>query len=138
MHIQQIGSVFISVSNLERSVLFYTETLGLTCRGIEDWGDGKRGATLIFNPHPQNAALLTLAERQEEVDFKRESNFNLKCKHASELYESLQSKGCRITSLESWDSPWNHHVMFDLYDPDGNKINVIEMIPVAAKQGESF
>ncbi|MDQ1909690.1 VOC family protein [Paenibacillus sp. GD4] len=133
MHIQQIGSVFITVSNLERSVLFYTETLGLTCRGIEDWGDGKRGATLFFNPHPPNAALLTLAEQQGEFDSQRKSSFNFKCKNAPEFYESLQSKGCRVTALETWNSPWNHHVMFDLYDPDDNKINVIEMVPVIAK-----
>jgi hypothetical protein len=52
MYLEQIGGVFIPVSHLERSILFYTETLGLTSRGIENWGDGKRGATLFFNRIP--------------------------------------------------------------------------------------
>lgn len=51
MPIQQIGGLFVPVSNLERSIQFYTEILGLVCRGIEDWETATEGlrfsATLI-------------------------------------------------------------------------------------------
>jgi catechol 2,3-dioxygenase-like lactoylglutathione lyase family enzyme len=132
MPIQQIGGVFVPVTQLERSILFYTKTLGLICRGIEDWGDGKRGATLFFDPHPEHAALLTLAETKDPISAQANLNFNFKCSEARELHAALQAKGCRVTDLETWDSPWNHHIMFDAFDPDGHRINLIEMVPIGA------
>ncbi|XEC94325.1 VOC family protein [Paenibacillus tarimensis] len=132
MPVQQIGGVFIPCGNIERSITFYTENLGLVCRGIEDWGDGKRGATLFCNPHPENAALLTLAEMKEPFQAIEPPLFNLKCSNVPELYKTLKEKGCRVTDLETWDSPWNHHVMFDVFDPDGHMINLIEMMPIAS------
>jgi catechol 2,3-dioxygenase-like lactoylglutathione lyase family enzyme len=132
MPIQQIGGLFVSVSNLERSILFYTEMLGLVCRGIEDWGDGNRGATLFFVPHPEHAALLSLAETKGPITVIDRPNFNFKCSDVPGLHAALKSKGCRVTDMEKWDSPWNHHVMFDLFDPDGHMINLIEMVPIPA------
>lgn len=134
MYLEQVGGVFIPISNLERSILFYTETLGLVCRGIEDWSDGKRGATLFFQPHPKHAALVTLVESKGSVPSQKEASFNFKCKDARQFHADLQAKGCRVNAIETWDSTWNHHVMFDLFDPDGHKINFIEMIPLAVAQ----
>lgn len=48
MSVQQISSLFIPVSNLERSITFYTNTLGLVCRGIENWGGGQKGSYTVF------------------------------------------------------------------------------------------
>lgn len=132
MPIQQIGSLFVPVSDLERSIEFYTQTLGLICRGIEDWGDGNRGATLFFDPHPQHAALLSLVETKGPVSLSGRPGFNLTCSDVPGLHAALKEQGCRVTDLETWDSPWNHHVMFDVFDPDGHIINLIEMVPLAA------
>jgi lactoylglutathione lyase len=92
MRIQQIGGVFIPVSNLERSISFYTEGLGLVCRGIEDWGEGKRGATLFFDPHPEYAALLTLAETNDPTAVASRPSFNFKCSNARELQAALHTQ----------------------------------------------
>ncbi|MCQ6563547.1 VOC family protein [Paenibacillus mendelii] len=136
MAIQHIGSLFIPVSELERSITFYTEVLGLVCRGIEDWGDGSRGATLFCDPHPEQAALLSLAEvkEKEKVTANPRPLLNFKCIQVPEMHARLKALGCRVTDLESWDSPWNHHVLFDVFDPDGHRINLIEMVPVADAQ----
>jgi len=134
MPVQQIGSLFVPVSRLEQSIEFYTGMLGLVCRGIEDWGEGSRGATLFFDPHPDHAALLTLAEMKEPIPVSDRPWFNLACSKVSELHGALQAKGCRVSGLETWDSPWNHHVMFDVSDPDGQRINLIEMVPVGTMQ----
>lgn len=132
MSIQQIGSLFIQVSDLDRSISFYTTTLGLVCRGIENWGDGKRGATLFFDPHPQQAAFLTLVEKTDSAITSLERPmFNLICKDAKRLHESLTAQGGQVTPLKAWESPWNRHLMFDVTDPDGHPISLIEMIPLA-------
>ncbi|MBP1993048.1 VOC family protein [Paenibacillus eucommiae] len=130
MPIQQLGSVFLPVSNLEQSIVFYTEILGLVCRGIEDWGDGSRGATLFCDPHPDHAALLTLAEMKGSIPVYERPVFNFKCISVPEMHADLKLRGCRVTELESWDSPWNHHVLFDVFDPDGHMINMIDMVPI--------
>ena len=131
MPIQQIGGLFVPVSNLERSITFYTEILGLVCRGIEDWGDGNRGATLFCDPHPDHAALLSLAEVNKPIPLIDRPIFGFNCNQVMEMHAELLEKGCRITDLETWDSPWNHHVLFDVFDPDGHMINMIEMVPLA-------
>lgn len=130
MTTKQIGGVFIPVSSLERSIAWYTEHLGLVSRGIEDWGGGSRGATLFFQPHSEHAALLSLAERKERIqateDFPR---FNLQCDDAESLHANLSASNSQVTELEIWDSEWNHHVLFDVFDPDGNRVNIIQVTP---------
>jgi lactoylglutathione lyase len=132
MMTKQIGSLFIPVKNLERSISFYTVMLGLVCRGIEDWGGGNRGATLFFQPHLEDATLLSLAELKEPIPVMSFPSFNIKCDDVRTLHTDLQSRGCRVSDIETWDSEWNHHVLFDVFDPDGHMINLIEIIPNAA------
>jgi len=132
MMTKQIGSIFIPVKELERSISFYTEMLGLVCRGIEDWGGGNRGATLFFQPHPESGTLLTLAELKEPIPVISFPSFNIKCEDVRTLQKDLHSRGCRVSNIETWDSEWNHHVLFDLFDPDGHMISLIEITPIAA------
>lgn len=130
-----LGSILIPVSRLEASIEFYTNHLKLACRGIEDWGDGQRGATLFVSNPPAGAAMITLAETKEPFAVSDRPWFNFSCSDVREMHRLLEAHGCRVTELTSWDSPWNHHLMFDLYDPDGHPINLIEMIPIAAPVG---
>jgi lactoylglutathione lyase len=131
MAMKQIGALFIPVSNLERSISFYSEKLGLVCRGIEDWGGGSRGATLYFQSQSQDAALLTLAELKQTIPVVPFPSFNITCEDIRTLHSELHSKGCRVSDIETWDSEWNHHVLFDVFDPDGHMINLIEVEPIA-------
>lgn len=132
MAIKRLGSIFIPVGRLEASIEFYAGSLGLTCRGIEDWGEGKRGATLFVSNPPEGAALITLVESAEPVVVPDRPWFNFACIDVEEMHRSLLAQGCRVTELVSWDSPWNRHLMFDVFDPDGHSVNLIEMIPIAA------
>lgn len=52
MNIKHLGSVIIAVSNLEKSVKFYNEVIGLPIKNKrENWVElGKQGATVILHP----------------------------------------------------------------------------------------
>lgn len=119
-----IGTIFIHVTVLEKSIEFYTKLLGLSSRGIEDWGEGRRGATLFFDH--ASVPMVTLVEVREVVKFEQ-AYFNLNCTAIEEMYQLFKDSGYKVTELEQWESDWNNHVLFDVKDPDGNVINLIEM-----------
>jgi lactoylglutathione lyase len=52
MNIKHLGSVIIAVSNLEKSVQFYNEIIGLPIKNKRgDWAElGRDGATVILHP----------------------------------------------------------------------------------------
>ena len=58
MNIRHLGSVIIAVSNLEKSVKFYNEVIGMPIKNRrENWVElAKQGATVILHPatHPIN------------------------------------------------------------------------------------
>jgi len=51
----------------------------------------------------------------------------LNCTATEEMYKHFKDSGYQVTELKQWESNWNNHVMFDVFDPDGNVINLIEM-----------
>jgi len=125
MKVENLGTVFIRVSDLDRALPFYSEVLGLTLREVEQWDVG-RGANYHF---PNNSTLLTLIEVGEQCQPLNEPIINLYCKNILEAYEELKQQGVRVGPLNQWSSEWNDHVEFDIFDPDGNAINLIQWTP---------
>lgn len=132
MGVQSLGSVFVRVTNLENSIPFYS-ALGLHCRGIENWDPG-RGATFFFNQNHDGWPLLTLIET-DDVQVLDHPAYNLNSTNVRDMHRDLELSGYKLKPLEEWTSPWNHHVMFDVCDPDGHMINIIEVTPVASTTG---
>lgn len=125
----KLGTIFIDVTILERSIEFYTNYLGLTSRGIEDWGNGKRGATLFFGNRPTPMVTLVEVDKVRKID---KPLFNFICINIEEMYSVFRDNGLQVTELEQWESEWNSHLLFDVADPDGNVINLIEMHSIEA------
>jgi lactoylglutathione lyase len=125
MSVLNLGTVFIYVCNLEKSIQFYTKVLGLISRGIEDWGNGEKGATLFFN-NPDGKPMITLVET-ENVQSTEKPLFNLNCEEVEAIYTKIKEDGYRVTELIRWESEWNNHLHFDVFDPDYNAINLIEI-----------
>lgn len=121
MKVKSLGAVFVRVRNLEESVRFYSEVLHLELRDIEDWDNG-RGANYIIGP---DSPLLTLIE-SIDPPIMSQPTFNLFCENILDWYEHLKNQGVRVGSLNKWSSEWNDHMDFDVYDPDGHAINLIE------------
>ena len=122
MKVNGLVAIFIRVSNLEQSFNFYSEVLNLQLRDIEEWDDG-RGANYIIAP---GSPLLTLIECSNPQNLDQPL-FNLSCENIQEWYDDLKEKEVKVSSINRWSSQWNDHIDFDVYDPDGNPINIIEI-----------
>lgn len=125
MLIKELGTVFMRVDDLDAALPFYTEVLGLTLREVEQWEDG-RGANYLL---PNSSILLTLIEQKEGFEPLKHPMFNLYCPGIDAAYEELRKKNIKISSLNKWSSEWNDHLDFDVFDPAGNPINLIERTP---------
>ncbi|MBD2869941.1 VOC family protein [Paenibacillus arenilitoris] len=123
MTVKSLGTVFIRVSRLEPALAFYSEALGLKLRDVERWEDGRGANYLISEQSP--TPLLTLIE-QPDMEPLRHPAFNLYCEGALAFYDRLTAQGVKVGRVNRWSSEWNDHIDFDVYDPDGNPINLIE------------
>jgi len=122
MTVKFLGAVFLRVSNLEESMPFYSEVLGLELRDVEQWEDG-RGANYIIG---ENSPGLTLIETKDDLHILKQPAFNLFCNEVLSIYDRLKSQGYKVGPVNKWSSEMNDHIDFDVYDPDGNAINLIE------------
>ncbi|OPA74601.1 hypothetical protein BVG16_22820 [Paenibacillus selenitireducens] len=121
MTVNYLGAVFVHVSNLEQSIAFYSDVLGLALRDVEQWDEG-RGANYRIGEH---SPLLTLIE-DRDFQIYEQPVFNLNCSHVLDLYEKFTQQGIKVGPLHNWSSARNVHLDFDIYDPDGHAINLIE------------
>ncbi|MBS4196802.1 VOC family protein [Lederbergia citri] len=122
MTVHFLGAVFLRVSNIEASVPFYSDVLGLKLRDVEQWENG-RGANYIIS---ENSPLLTLIETKENLHILKQPAFNLFCNDVLSIYDRLKTQGYKLGEINKWSSEMNDHIYFDVYDPDGNAINLIE------------
>src|SRR5690554_3322261 len=106
MSIKKIGAVFIRVKNLDKSLPFYSDILGLQLRNIEKWDQG-RGANYIIPDSP----LLTLIE-DGNIQVQKNPYFNLNCSNVLEMHERFNKKGIRTSQMNEWSSESNLHIDF--------------------------
>ncbi|TCZ71836.1 hypothetical protein E0485_22480 [Paenibacillus albiflavus] len=119
MTVNFLGAVFVRVTDLEQSLSFYSDVLGLQLRNIEDCG---RIANYVIS---ETSPLLTLI-KTETLQVQEYPTFNLNCTNVLELHEKLINQGKKVGHINNWSSEMNVHIDFDVYDPDGNAINLIE------------
>jgi len=119
MAVNFLGAVFVRVTNLDQSLRFYSDVLGLQLRNIEDCG---RIANYIIS---ENSPLITLI-KTESLHIGKYPIFNLNCNNVLELYKKFITQEVKVGSINNWSSEMNVHIDFDVYDPDGNVINLIE------------
>ncbi|MBD3918608.1 VOC family protein [Paenibacillus sp. PR3] len=119
MTVNFMGAVFVRVTDLEQSLRFYSDVLGLQLRNIEECG---RIANYIID---EKSPLLTLI-KTEGFEASEYPTFNLNCNNVLEIHEKLVAQGVKVGPIKNWSSDVNIHIDFDVYDPDGNAINLIE------------
>jgi lactoylglutathione lyase len=129
MHLEYVG---IRITNLERSLKFYTELLGLKEVGKGDFTkyeagiwvklkDEKSGQHLELNWYPKGSHFDVPYVAGKGLDHIRFAVDNIE-----EMYKKLLEKGAEPTPIDpSLIEGWVAHVK----DPDGNWIEIFKIPP---------
>ncbi|WP_254434175.1 VOC family protein [Halobacillus sp. Marseille-Q1614] len=116
----QVGSIFIPVTNLEKSKPWYEENLGLIL--VDDWSGG---AGYVFPSGTTGIALIEVNSYQPSEFVVTEENknvyFNLTVDDISRAHQSFKRNKAETTEIKDGDTMTS----FDVYDPDGNAISII-------------
>lgn len=115
----RVGAVFIPVLNLQDSISWYSECLGLHL--VDNWG---QGASFTFK-HGESLITLIQVEEIQPVKFNVTRNqtnvyFHFETDDITQTCLLLESKGVEIT--ESID----HGIMNEIFikDPSGNELSI--------------
>lgn len=103
-----LGHVHLPVSDLARSRVFYTETMGLEI-GYED-------EAMIYFP----SVGLIIDQARDETHIGPGTILGLNCDDADSEYENLRRRGALLEETPQ-DRPWGVR-NFYLSDPDGHQI----------------
>jgi len=130
--IKKVGHVVLGVRDPQRSIRFYTETLGMELVSVIDemqmafftFGERDHDIAVIKVPDDQSVGSSALAHTALEIDGGEEQ--------LRELYERLKSRGVTVEFTAN-------HVLtksFYFFDPDGNRLEIFfqAMPAVEARQ----
>lgn len=117
----QVGSVFVPVTDLEKSREWYKNHLGV--KEIDRW---EGGAGFFFPQGSVQFGLIEVTESQptEFVINKDNSNcyFNFVVEDIEAAHEKLNAGRVRTTAIESFGGM----KCFDFFDPDNNTYSVVD------------
>ena len=108
--LKRIDTVFLPVTNLERSIAWYTETLGLTLR----WQVQGYAAFHVAQ------TALTLVQADAAVPAKHEP-FNFYVDDIKGVHAHLAGLGVAVSELRDH----GNLLEFTLTDPDGNRLGIV-------------
>lgn len=122
------GNVTVYVSNMDRAVRFYSETLGLKLayRFGDHWAAMELGKGLTIGLHPASAQMP--AGRKGSMAIGLELNTPIR-----EAVKALESKGVRFQG-EVNEGKAGAFIGFE--DPDGNQLYLSELNRAHIAQGE--
>src|SRR5450631_1793945 len=123
------GNATVFVSNMDNSVRFYTEVLGLKLSNLfgDHWATVEAGRGLTIGLHPASpkypapgtkGGMMLGLEIDEAIDI---------------VVEQLKDKGVKIKGAIVRDDPGN---FANFEDPDGNEIYIWEVNPRAVSESD--
>jgi len=120
-HLTDVMSVAIPVSDHDRSIAFYTETLGFEVVMDAVLGEGMRWTQLA---PPGAHTHLALVATGEGLPTGVDTGIRLASRDAEADYRTFGERGVQlVTELLRWDGV---PPMFTFLDPDGNSLYVVE------------
>jgi catechol 2,3-dioxygenase-like lactoylglutathione lyase family enzyme len=119
--ITEVGTVIVPVSDQDRAIEFYTETLGFEVRGDSPYGDGDRWVEVA----PEGAATtIALVPPREGQSVGVPTNVGLSTKDVDADHAALKERGADVDDVMRMGDPVPP--MFFLRDQDGNQIFVVQ------------
>ena len=123
------GNVTVCVSNMDRAVRFYSETLGLKLayRFGDHWASIEAGTGLTIGLHPASAE--TPAGRKGSMSIGLQLDGSIR-----EAVNALKAKGVRFQSDAINEAKAGSFIGFE--DPDGNQLYLAELDWSHVEKGE--
>ena len=119
--ITEVGTVIVPVSDQDRAIEFYTETLGFEVRGDTPYGDGDRWVEVA----PEGAATtIALVPPREGQSVGVPTNVGLTTEDVDADHAALKERGADVDDVMRMGDPVPP--MFFLRDQDGNQIFVVQ------------
>ena len=117
--LNKVGWVVVYVSDMDRAVRFYADTLGMGVRNrsseFPEFVElATEGTILSLNSGPEAKGLIG-----------RPTGITLTLSDMEGTYSSLSEQGVRFSGSPT-KQPWGG-VMTSLFDPDGNEISLLEI-----------
>lgn len=123
----RILHTMIRVGNLERSIAFYTEVLGMQLLRRKDYPEGRFTlAFLGFGPEAQQAAI-ELTHNWDTPAYELGSGFGHIAIEVEDVYracEQIKARGGRVTR-EAGPMQHGSSILAFVEDPDGYKIELL-------------
>ncbi|MCR8847940.1 VOC family protein [Rossellomorea sp. SC111] len=119
----KIGSVFVPVTNLEKSSSWYEELLGVKKIGSWDGGAG------FYLPNGSTQFGLIEVETPQPTEFvikgkQKNSYFNFVVQDVDAIHKELNDKGVVTTEIDDFGGMR----FFDFFDPDRNPFSVVSEV----------
>ena len=119
--ITEVGTVIVPVSDQDRAIEFYTETLGFELRGDTPYGENDRWVEVA----PAGAATtIALVPPREGQSVGVPTNMGLSTEDVDADHAQLKGQGVDVDDVMRMGDPVPP--MFFLRDQDGNQIFVVE------------
>jgi lactoylglutathione lyase len=113
--------IFVPVSDLKRSTLWYTDVLGFEITGKDE----PNATVMMMNDHKIMFCLVKSYDIQQRPfpknDYEVEQYFNFHTEDVEGSHRMLKEKGADVGEIENFGTMSG----FSLYDPDGNKYGVV-------------
>lgn len=117
----KVGSIFIPVTDLKKSAIWYEENLD--AKKIDHW-EGGAGFYLPSGSTQLGLVEVAAPQPSEFVIKGKKKNvyFNFIVENIETVHRDLQSRGVATTGIEDFGGmKW-----FDFYDPDGNTFSIVD------------
>jgi lactoylglutathione lyase len=134
MHPVRLSHVILFVTDLDASIRFYRDEIGLTFRfaehGYAEFDSGTEGVRVALFERARVMGLL----RRPPGEPGPTSEVVLEVADAGAHAERLRERGLDVSGPV--DRPWGHRTVHVL-DPDGHVVELAERIPRARARGEA-
>jgi lactoylglutathione lyase len=124
----RILHTMIRVGDLERSLAFYTEVLGMKVLRRKDYPDGKFTLAFVGYGDEESTAVLELTHNWETKSYELGNGFGHVAVEVDDAYQACEEVGRRGGKVTRPAGPMKHGttVIAFVEDPDGYKIEFIQ------------